>query len=93
MMHLRYREVPLGRLRAAVHSPPWHVCWVAVSAPWVRRARSGPAAAPLVVARRQLPMDTYKVFVSYGSHDLWLASQIAKEIRGLGALPLTSMPT
>jgi hypothetical protein len=32
-------------------------------------------------------MDTYKVFVSHGSHDLWLASQIAKEIRELGALP------
>jgi hypothetical protein len=32
-------------------------------------------------------MDTYKVFVSHGSHDLWLASQIAKEIRGLGAFP------
>lgn len=32
-------------------------------------------------------MDTYKVFLSHGSHDLWLARQIAKEIRGLGALP------
>jgi hypothetical protein len=34
-----------------------------------------------------LPIDTYKVFVSHGSHDLWLASQIAKEIRGVGAFP------
>lgn len=32
-------------------------------------------------------MDTYKVFVSHGSQDLWLASQIAKEMQGLGASP------
>ncbi len=32
-------------------------------------------------------MSLYKVFVSHGSHDLWLASQIAKEIQLLGAIP------
>jgi hypothetical protein len=29
----------------------------------------------------------YKVFVSHGSHDSWLARQIAKEIGALGATP------
>ena len=32
-------------------------------------------------------MDAYKVFVSHGSHDLWLAGQISKKIQGLGASP------
>lgn len=32
-------------------------------------------------------MDPYKVFVSHGSHDMWLAGQIAKEIQALGAVP------
>ncbi|MGH8560281.1 MAG: toll/interleukin-1 receptor domain-containing protein [Methylococcales bacterium] len=29
----------------------------------------------------------YKIFVSHGSHDMWLASQIAKEISISGATP------
>jgi hypothetical protein len=29
-------------------------------------------------------MNPYKIFVSHGSNDLWLASQIAKEIQALG---------
>jgi len=32
-------------------------------------------------------MEPYKVFVSHGSHDLWLAGQIAKEIQNLLAVP------
>ena len=32
-------------------------------------------------------MDAYRVFVSHGSHDLWLAGQISKEIQRLGASP------
>jgi hypothetical protein len=32
-------------------------------------------------------MDDYKVFISHGSHDLWLAGQISKEIQELGASP------
>lgn len=32
-------------------------------------------------------MDQYKIFISHGSHDLWLAGQIAKEVEQLGALP------
>ncbi len=32
-------------------------------------------------------MSVYKVFVSHGSQDHWLAGQIAKEIRALGATP------
>jgi hypothetical protein len=30
-------------------------------------------------------MADYKIFVSHGTHDLWLAGQIAKEIQGHGA--------
>ena len=30
-------------------------------------------------------MQPYKVFVSHGSHDAWLALQIAKEIQAVGA--------
>lgn len=29
----------------------------------------------------------FKVFVSHGSHDVWLAGQIAKEIERIGAVP------
>lgn len=29
--------------------------------------------------------DMYKVFVSHGSHDLWVAAQIAKSIKEIGA--------
>jgi hypothetical protein len=32
-------------------------------------------------------MEAYRVFVSHGSQDLWLAGQIAKEIQCLGASP------
>jgi len=32
-------------------------------------------------------MQSFKVFVSHGSHDAWLAGQIAKEIAALGAVP------
>lgn len=32
-------------------------------------------------------MNSYKVFVSHGSHDLWLAGQIAKELVLIGAKP------
>jgi hypothetical protein len=32
-------------------------------------------------------MSEYKVFVSHGSHDSWLAGQIAKELREVGAEP------
>ena len=32
-------------------------------------------------------MHAYKVFVSHGSHDIWLAGQIAKEIQEVGASP------
>ncbi len=31
--------------------------------------------------------DGYKVFVSHGSHDVWVAGQIAKSIREIGAAP------
>jgi hypothetical protein len=30
-------------------------------------------------------MDAYKIFISHGSRDIWIASQISKEIRLLGA--------
>ena len=30
-------------------------------------------------------MENYKVFVSHGSQDIWLAGQISKEIQGVGA--------
>jgi hypothetical protein len=32
-------------------------------------------------------MEPYKVFVSHGSHDHWLAGQLSKEIQGVGASP------
>jgi len=32
-------------------------------------------------------MQSYKVFVSHGNHDYWLAGQISKEIRRVGATP------
>ncbi len=32
-------------------------------------------------------MSDYKIFVSHGSHDMWLAGQIAKEISVSGAVP------
>jgi hypothetical protein len=32
-------------------------------------------------------MTDYKVFVSHGTHDLWLAGQIAKELVRIGASP------
>lgn len=32
-------------------------------------------------------MTDYKVFISHGSHDLWIAGQIAKEISLIGAKP------
>ena len=32
-------------------------------------------------------MSTYKVFVSHGGQDIWLAGQMAKEIHTVGALP------
>lgn len=32
-------------------------------------------------------MDAYKVFVSHGGTDMWLAGQISKEIQDHGALP------
>jgi len=31
-------------------------------------------------------MDNYKIFISHGSHDSWLAGQIAKEIEVHGAI-------
>lgn len=30
-------------------------------------------------------MENYKIFISHGSQDIWLAGQIAKEIQGVGA--------
>jgi len=32
-------------------------------------------------------MSDYKVFISHGSHDMWLAGQIAKEVTRSGGLP------
>jgi hypothetical protein len=36
-------------------------------------------------ARRHMPVNGYKVFVSHGSNDSWIAAQIAKSVRDSGA--------
>ncbi len=32
-------------------------------------------------------MENYRIFISHGSHDSWLASEIAKEVEDRGATP------
>jgi hypothetical protein len=52
--------------------------------PLVLLARSGLHYAALN-RRKLISQDGYKVFISHGNHDLWVAAQIARAVRETGA--------
>ena len=62
---------------------------------WPRRQLDHCLAAQICQCPRAMPHNPYRVFVSHGSDDSWIAAQIAKCVRGLGAdtfLDETSIP-
>jgi hypothetical protein len=57
---------------------------LAFDLPLVSLARSG-LHYPALKKRKLMSPDGYKVFISHGSHDLWVAGQIARAVRETGA--------